>query len=114
MHCKLLEHGYEIGLRLPYRQNRVGRKTLHALDGVSDRECLRVELGVYLAPEQRHRNGRTGERAGTERCNDGLSVTILQIIEIDFVAALGHVTRDGSNVFQLTQDASCEQLAEHA
>src|SRR5438552_11882190 len=111
---ELLQDSCQIRLRLQNRANRVNGNSLHALDRVSDRKCLRIELRVYLVPEQRHRNGRTWKRPGAEGRNDRLSVTILQVIEIDFVSALCYVTGDRPNVFQLTQHATRKELAKHA
>src|SRR5712691_10057085 len=85
---ELLQYLLEIGLLFEHRQNGIRPQLLNPLERGPDRKRLRIERIVHLVPDERHRNRRARERAHAERRNDGLTVPVLQVIEIDLVATL--------------------------
>src|SRR6202049_1225449 len=102
---ELIQHLREVWFRVEDRQYRIRAQLLDLLERSPDRKRLRIERIVYLVPDERHGHRRARERTHTEGRNDGLSMTILQVIEIDFVATFRNVTRDRRNIIELASHA---------
>src|SRR5712671_3266480 len=88
---KLIQNVDEIRLDLEHRYYRVGAQSLHSLGRVPDSERLRIERVVHFIPQEGHGDSRTRQRTRAEWRDDRLAVPVLQIVEIDFVTALGDV-----------------------
>src|SRR6267378_3235501 len=111
---KLVQHLREIRFFPEYIRHWIGSEPIQALDRVANRKQFWIERIVNFFPEKRHRHRRAGQWSDAERRDDRLAVTILQIVDIDLVAALGDVPRNRSDVLALQKHHTRQQLAEHS
>ena len=84
--------GREFVLSPTHGPHRVRSEPFHAIERGLDREHARVERLIDFLPHERHRDRRTRQRPHDERRDDELAMPVLQVIEVDLVAALGDVS----------------------
>ena len=77
--------------------------------------CWRISRSRRdLAPAQRGRDRRAGDRPRAERRHDQLARAVLEVVHVDPAVAARHLARDRGDLRQPTHETAREQLAERA